>query len=89
MRWDGLGTSTTLESHTSLGAMDNLRLSPYKKCSFMLVLLAELVKSDVLSFGFKVFSPFLLHRALAFVASAYCSDDLAMVSTLSQMRILA
>ena len=36
-----------------------------------------------------VLSPFLLHRALAFFASAYCSDDLAMVSMLSHQRILA
>jgi hypothetical protein len=34
------------------------------------------------------FSPSLLHHALAFVASAYCSDDLAIVSTLSHQRTL-
>ena len=34
-------------------------------------------------------SPFLLHHALAFVASAYCSDDLAIFSMLSHKRTLA
>jgi hypothetical protein len=45
---------------------------------------------DHLSFAYvcEALSPLLLHIALAFVAFAYCSDDLAIVSMLSHKRIL-
>ena len=50
-------------------------------------ILASSCEAVALSDGFEVCSPSLLHHALASVASAYCSDDLAIVSTLVHQRI--
>jgi hypothetical protein len=48
------------------------------------------MKPEAQVFGFEVLSRrFFLHSALAFVASACCSDDLAIVSTLFHQRIRA
>ena len=56
-------------------------------CAIVLASSYETCSSGLWLLGFR--SPLLLHRALASCASAYCSDDLAIVSTLSHPRILA
>ena len=81
-------------SHSFLCHLPSVRILPGKMRTFglwevLFFATIYILSYESLSYGFRLqgcLSPSLLHHALAFFASAYCSDDLALLSLLSHKR---
>jgi hypothetical protein len=70
--------------HSAKCSTSTFLLVKSSACAIILASSYETFSSGFWLLGF--LSPLLLHRALASCASAYCSDDLAIISTLSHQR---